>query len=92
MKAAGPQRRQQYEDVRDQVILSTAIACAWRSTGFVNNLLEDEFVDLPTQYKKDCVAFEHWAHWLQLMEGTFSSARLPSDLRSPVFVTATDYV
>jgi predicted restriction endonuclease len=31
---------QHYQDVRDNITLSTAIACAWRTAWFVDSLLE----------------------------------------------------
>jgi hypothetical protein len=63
------------------VPLSTAIACAWRSIGFVNKLLEDEFVDLLIKYWKNCGDFEHWVHWPELLKVFSLPPHLPSDVR-----------
>jgi hypothetical protein len=72
-----PDRWKQYEDVRDHVALSTAIACAWRAAWFVDSLLGGEVIDPLIQCWKNCVAFEHRTHWPELMEGTPSSASAP---------------
>jgi hypothetical protein len=73
-RTSDPDRWKQYEDVRDHVALSTAIACTWRAAWFVDSLLGSELIDPLIQCWKDCVAFEHWAHWPELMEGTIPSA------------------
>jgi hypothetical protein len=69
---AEPHRWEQYKDIRDHVALSTAIACTWRAAWFVDSLLGGEFVDALIECWKGCVAFEHWAHWPELMEGALS--------------------
>jgi hypothetical protein len=59
--AIGKERWQHYQDVRDHIGLSTAIACTWRTAWFVDSMLERTHFDHLVRYWQRCLSFKHWA-------------------------------
>lgn len=59
--AISKERWQQYQDVRDHVAISTAIACTWRTAWFVDSMLERTYFDHLTRYWMRCLSLKHWA-------------------------------
>jgi hypothetical protein len=73
--AIDKQRWQQYQEVRDNTALSTAIACAWRTAWFVDSMLERTYCDELARYWLQCLSFKRWVREAAENIGT---GKLPS--------------
>jgi hypothetical protein len=56
----GLTKREVYEDLRDHVALSTAIACMWQMTSIANEVLGCGLGGQLKAIWERCAAFEHW--------------------------------
>ena len=69
------QRWQYSQDVRDNTALSTAIACAWRTSWFVDSMLERTHCDTLARYWLRCLFFKRW---VREAAENIGSGKLPS--------------